>query len=112
METGQCDPNFIFLDCFKLLTDIHNPSVVCNVFERLVSVREGSGVLPTYEFVFRKALGTCDELLCVQQMMNYCVSNTLYSALESGQEARIVQIHFKLAFDKNQASRNSLQALL
>ena len=35
---------------------------------------------------------TCDAL--------FCVSHTLQSALESGQEARIVQIDFSAAFDK------------
>ena len=47
---------------------------------------ERSGVLPTTQFVYRKGLGTCDSLLCM--------SYTLQSALESGQEARIVQIDF------------------
>ena len=37
-------------------------------------------------------LGTCDTLLCV--------SHTLQSALESGQEARIVQIDLSTAFDR------------
>ena len=50
-----------------------------------------SGVLPTTEFSYRKGLGTCDALLCL--------SRTLQSALESGQEARIVQINFSTAFD-------------
>ena len=64
-------------------------SVLSKVFERLVSVRLGrfmerSGVLPTTQFAYRKFLGTCDALLCV--------SHTLQSALESGQEARIVLI--------------------
>ena len=36
-------------------------------------------------------MGTCDEFLCV--------SHTLQSALESGQEARIVQIDFSAAFN-------------
>ena len=40
---------------------------------------------------YRKGLGTCDALLCV--------SHTLQSALERGQEARIVQIDFSAAFD-------------
>ena len=67
------------------------------VFERLVSVRLGrfmerSGVLPTTQFVYRKGLGTCDALLCL--------SHTLQSAVESGQEARIVQIDFSAAFDR------------
>ena len=72
-------------------------SVKSKVFERVVSVRLGrfmecSGVLPTTQFVYRKGLGTCDALLCV--------SHTLQSALESGQEARIVQIDFSAAFDR------------
>ena len=67
------------------------------MFERLVSVRLGrfmerSGVLPTTQFAYRKGLGTCDALLFV--------SHTLQSALESGQEARIVQIDFSAAFDR------------
>ena len=41
--------------------------------------------------IYRKGLGTCDALLCV--------SHTLQSALESGQEARIVQIGFSAALD-------------
>ena len=50
------------------------------------------GVLPTTQFAYRKGLGTCDALLCV--------SHTLQNALESGQEARIVQIDFSAAFDR------------
>ena len=53
---------------------------------------ECSGVLPTTQFAYRKGLGTCDALLRV--------SHTLQSALESGQEARIVQIDFSAAFDR------------
>ena len=52
---------------------------------------ECSGALPTTPFAYRKGLGTCDALLCM--------SHTLQSALESGQEARIVQIDFSAAFD-------------
>ena len=52
---------------------------------------EHSGVLPTTQFAYRKGLGTCDTLLWV--------SHTLQSALESGQEARIVQIDFSATFD-------------
>ena len=64
-------------------------SALSKVFERLVSVHFGrfaerSGVLATTQFAYRKDLGTCDALLCV--------SHVLQSALESGQEARIVQI--------------------
>ena len=53
---------------------------------------ERSGVLPTTQFAYRKGLGTCDALLCM--------SHTLQSAVESGQEARIVQIDFNAAFDR------------
>ena len=52
---------------------------------------ECSGVLPTTQFAYRKGLDTCDAL--------FCVSHTLQSALESGQEARIMQIDFSAAFD-------------
>ena len=52
---------------------------------------EGSGVLPSTQFAYLKGLGTCDALLCL--------FHTLQSALESGQEARIVQIDFSAAFD-------------
>ena len=55
---------------------------------RLGRFMERSGVLPTTLFAYRKGLGTCDALLCV--------SHTLQSALESGQEARIVQIPVQL----------------
>ena len=67
------------------------------VFERLVSVRlrrfmERSGVLPATQFAYRKGLSTSGALLCV--------SHTLQSALENGQEARIVHIDFSAAFDR------------
>ena len=76
---------------------ISTTSVLSKVFECLVLVRFGrfmecSGVLPTTKLAYRKGLGTCDALLCV--------SHTLQSALESGQEARIVQIDFSAAFDR------------
>ena len=72
-------------------------SVLSKMFERLVSVRLGQFVehifvLPTTQFAYRKGLGTCDSLLYM--------SHTLQSALESGQEARIVQIDFSAAFDR------------
>ena len=72
-------------------------SVLSKVFEHLVLVclgrfMECSGVLPTTQFAYRKGLGTCDALLCV--------SHTLQSALESGQEAQIVQIDFSVASDR------------
>ena len=58
----------------------------------IVRFTECSGVLPTTQFAYRKGLGTCDAVLCV--------SLTLQSALESGQEARIMQIDFSAAFDR------------
>ena len=48
--------------------------------------------LATTQFAYRKVFGTCDAHLCV--------SHTLQSALESRQEARIVQIDFSAAFDR------------
>ena len=63
-------------------------SVLFKVFERQVSVCLGrfiecNGVLSITQFAYRKGQGTCDALLCV--------SHTLQSALESGQQAWIVQ---------------------
>ena len=49
-------------------------------------------MLPITQFAFWKGLGTSDALLCV--------SHTLQSVLESGSEARIVQIDFSAAFDR------------
>ena len=51
---------------------------------------ECSGMLRTIQFAYWKGLGTCDALLCM--------SHALQSSLESGQEARIVQIDFCAAF--------------
>ena len=59
---------------------------------RLRQFMERSGVLPTTQFTYRKGPGPCDALLCM--------SHTLQSALESGQQARIVQIDFSAAFDR------------
>ena len=59
---------------------------------RLGRFMERSGVLPTTQFAYRRGLGTCDALLCM--------SHRLQSALESGQEARIVQIDFSASFDR------------
>ena len=53
---------------------------------------EHCGVFPTTQFAYWKGLGTCDAL--------FCVSHTLQNALQSGQEARIVQIDFSAAFDR------------
>ena len=70
--------------------------ILSKVFERLLSVHlgrfmEGRGVVRP-QFAYREGLGTCDALLCV--------AHTLQSALEMGQEARIVQIDFSDAFDR------------
>ena len=46
----------------------------------------------TTQFANRKSLSTCDALLCR--------SHTLESALESGEEAIIVQIDFSAAIDR------------
>ena len=59
---------------------------------RLGRFMEGRGVLPTTQFAYRKGLGTSDTLLCV--------AHSLQSALEMGQEARIVHIDFSAAFDR------------
>ena len=58
----------------------------------LLRFKERSGVLPTTQLADQKGQGTCDALLRL--------SHTLQSALESGQEARIVQIDFSAAFDR------------
>ena len=59
---------------------------------RLGRFMERSGVPRTTQFAYRKCLGNCDALLCK--------SHSLQSALESGQESRIVQIDFSAAFDR------------
>ena len=59
---------------------------------RLGRFMECNGVLPTTQFAYQKGLGTFDALLCL--------SHALQSALESGQEARIVLIDFNAAFDR------------
>ena len=51
-----------------------------------------TGVLPATQFAYWKGLGICDVLLCV--------SHTLQSALESGQEVRIEEIDFSAVFDR------------
>ena len=61
---------------------------------RLGRFMECSGVLPITQIAYQKGLGTCDVLLCLSH------DYMLQSALESGQEARIVQIDFSAAFDR------------
>ena len=75
---------------------IYLTAILSKVFERLVSVCFGRviecrGVLPTTQFAYKRGLGNYDALLCV--------AHTLQSALEMGQEVRIVQIDFSAAFD-------------
>ena len=53
---------------------------------------ERNGVLPTTQFAYGKGQGTCDAPLCM--------SHTLQSSLESGQDTRIIQIDFSAAFDR------------
>ena len=80
----------------QLPTDFHNISIAQGVWAPGVgSPRTIYGTqwcASTTQFAYRKGLGTCDALLCV--------SHTLQSALESGQEARSVQIDFSAAFDR------------
>ena len=57
---------------------------------RLGRFMEHSGVLPITQFAYWKSLDICDALF---------LSHKLQSALESGQDARIVQIDFNAAFD-------------
>ena len=59
---------------------------------RLLRFMECRGVVPITKFAYMKGLGTCDALLCV--------AHTLQSALEMGQEARIVQIDFIVVFHR------------
>ena len=53
---------------------------------------ECSHVLPTTQFAYRKGLGTSHALLCVY--------HTWQSAMESWQEAIILQIDFNAAFER------------
>ena len=101
LKTGQCHPNSIPKGPPSSSVTNYRPisttSVLSKVIERLVSVRieqfmECNGVLPSAQFAYWKGLGNCDALLCM--------SHELQSALESGQEARIVQIDFNAAFDR------------
>ena len=76
-----------FLACWRQTND----TIIPEGLLRLVTIhlerfKELSSVLQTMQFAYRKGLGTYDAPLCV-----YC---TLHSALESGQEDRMVQIDF------------------
>jgi hypothetical protein len=52
---------------------------------------ENGGFLPPNQYGFRRGLGTCDALLHVTHL--------LQRALDSGHEARLVQLDFSAAFD-------------
>ena len=69
-------------------------SVLSKMFEsvHLGGFKERRGAFLTTQFAYRKGLGTSDALLCM--------SHALQSALESGQEARRVQIDFSTAFNR------------
>jgi len=71
--------------------------VLSKVYEKLVAARlaryfEDSGLLPASQYGFRKGLGTCDALLHI--------SHVVQTALDSGSEARIVQVDLSAAFDR------------
>ncbi|KAI3381869.1 hypothetical protein SNEBB_010891 [Seison nebaliae] len=71
--------------------------LLSKVYEKLLSSRLGSyfeknNIYPTNQFAYRKNLGTCDALLSI--------SHKLQMALDSGSEARAVQIDFSAAFDR------------
>ena len=71
--------------------------ILSKVFEHMVSVRLGwlvecRGVLLTTKTIFKKDIGRCDALLCV--------IHTLQTALEGVEEARIVRIDFRVAFNR------------
>ena len=71
---------------------------------RLCRFMEGSGMLSTTQFAYRKGLGTYDALLCM--------SNTLLCALESVQQAGIVQIDFSSAFEGSTSWAFSISSAL
>ena len=78
------------------------------VFDRLVSVRLGQfmerrDVLPTTKFAHRTGLCPSHASLCV--------THTLQSALECGQEARIVKIDYSADFDRDKGDFSSNSAL-
>ena len=82
------------------------PPVLTKAFEDLMSIRlrwfPKSSVVCT-QFAYQKGLGTTDSLLSV--------SHTVQNALESRQEARIMQIDFSAVIWHCQPSGNSLYKL-
>ena len=75
------------------ITSVSSKALEHMVLDWLWRFMERSGVLPTTQFAYQKCLGTCDALLCM--------SHTLQSVLESGKNARIVQINFSAAFHRD-----------
>ena len=81
--------------------------VLSKVFERLIALRfcrflERSGVLPSYQYSYRKRLGTCDALLdivCAGQL-----------ELDRGGELALVHIDFSAAFDRLNCGKLELVA--
>ena len=67
---------------------------MCLVSVHLGGFMECNCVLPTTQFAYWKGQGhwVSDAL--------FCMSHILQSALESGQEAKIMQIDFSAAFDR------------
>ena len=71
--------------------------VLSKIFERVIALKfgrflEDHSLLPSCQFAYRKGLGTCDALLTV--------SHHLQRALDSGMEARLIQLDFSAAFDR------------
>ena len=65
---------------------------------------ESSGVLSIAQFAYRKGLDTYEILLSL--------SHALQSALDSRQEAGIVQIDFSTAFDRGNHKEFSMSCVL
>ena len=57
-------------------------------------------MLPTTQFAYQNGLATCDAL--------FCVSDTLQNSLESGLEARILEINFTAVFDRDNLNHQSI----
>ena len=71
--------------------------ILSKVYEKLTASPllrycEAEGFLPKGQFAYRKGLGTCDALITI--------THELQRALDSGAEARLVQLDFSAAFDR------------
>ena len=72
-------------------------SVLSKVYERLMAswlrrFYESRAILPPTQYGFREGLGTCDAMLHV--------AHVFQAALDSGAEARLVQLVFSVVFDR------------